>query len=52
MKNNNKQNNLKKRVSSGLSSIQKDFVNAINFEKLNDALSDPDFIKVLNKIKL
>ena len=52
MKNNSKQNNLKKRVSRGLSSTQSDFVNAINFNKLDDALKDPEFIKILNKIKL
>ena len=43
---------MKRQVKRGLSDVQSSFVNAIDFNKLDDALKDPEFIKVLNKIKL
>ena len=45
-------NNIKKQVNKNLSSVQKSFANAINYDALEKAMSDPTFIAIVNKIKL
>lgn len=43
--------NTKQRVESGLSTTQKSFANAINYDALDKALEDPEFVALIKKIE-
>ena len=43
--------NTKQRVGKGLSTTQKMFANAINYDALDKALEDPEFVALIRKIK-
>lgn len=47
-----KSNTIKKRVCKNLSPMQKAFANAINYDALEKAMQDPEFLKIIKKIKL